>query len=133
MSIKQLPTVGRVVYVWIGTDDQDRYDEVSIDDDQQAFRADILFVHPDGEIRVEFTDHAGDHYLDDLELRDPGEDDRHGQDVSYAAWMPYQAKKHAEESSSIATFQAATTSPMVQSALEINAAGNLQLTDGKDV
>lgn len=96
----QAATIGRVVWVWIGEDDE-VYGEVNILDTDKAFKADVVFVHEDGRVNLSVIDHEGN--LFDLivgAVRDPaeGESFAHGhEDTSFASWMPYQKAQHDKQ------------------------------------
>lgn len=81
------PSIGRKVWYWSGN-----VDDKQVRADQQAFDADIVFVHADGDISVALRDHYGVQYADShLKLRDPTGDERHGHGGdAFCTWMPYQ-------------------------------------------
>jgi hypothetical protein len=93
----QPPTVGRICWVWMTDEDRDSHglEWKSID---QPFRAEVLWVDtstlpPLAHLRV--TDHEGeDSIIDNVQIFDPEETDKHDDAESYATWMPYQKAQH---------------------------------------
>lgn len=92
------PTIGRKVWFWASAPD-----DFNIEDHDQAMDATVVFVHPDGKVNLQVTDHMGEIYFQDsIELKD-FEGERHfGENLEEptATWMPYQmgqAKKVFEE------------------------------------
>lgn len=91
----QAATIGRVVWVWVGEGDE-LYEDVNILDNDQAFKADVVFVHEDGRLNLAAIDHEGN--LFDVvtgPVRDPEGHEGHGHEgATYASWMPYQKLQH---------------------------------------
>lgn len=79
------PTIGRKVWLW-------HSDALQVRDDQQAFDAEVVFVHPNGGVSVVYRTHYGvQYFLPHVPLLDPTDDDEHGNSKEpYATWMPYQ-------------------------------------------
>jgi hypothetical protein len=81
-------TIGRVVWVWVP-------DLNGVLDPEQAFTAQVHYVHPDGSVDVIATTHTGASFaLTALEVHDPSTN-KHGmlQSSAYATWMPYQKQQ----------------------------------------
>lgn len=128
----QVPTIGRKVWLWVSLTDTDGY---NIKDNSQALDATVVFVDVDGTLTLDVVDHEGDYgSVDNIMLYDYSPEIQHNHDHEFgtvATWMPYQVKKHKEESQ-----QVATASPNHQMADALNSwsAGEVPpLTDGKDV
>lgn len=96
----QAPTIGRRVWYW-----QAAGDGGVVRDTAQAFDAGVIFVHPiqAGEycVDLQVTDHAGNtDVIQNVILQDYEDGDAHHlSDIDgFATWMPYQQKKHEQES-----------------------------------
>lgn len=84
---KHRATVGRVVWVW------EEFNS-SAKDISQAYRADVIYVYPDGRVNVSYTTHFGvQATAAGLEVHDPEPTDRHGSREMYATWMPFQKQQ----------------------------------------
>jgi hypothetical protein len=87
---KSIPTIGRRIWYWPETLEDDTAEGVCIDDNQ-PYDAGIIFVYSDGHVNLGVTDHEGNYFpKQDVVISDeeiPG----------CAQWMPYQEKKAAEE------------------------------------
>jgi hypothetical protein len=92
------PTVGRIIWVWMTAEDLEKYG-LEANNNTQPFRADVLYVNEQGLATIEVTDHVGSKVTleEDVQVFDPEEDDGHEDAESYATWMPYQQKKHAQD------------------------------------
>lgn len=91
------PTVGRIVWVWLSGDDQASRNLKPLLQDK-PFRADVIFVDDAGLASVMVTDHYGDSDLfEGVQIFDPEDSDGHGDDESYATWMPYQKVQHDKQ------------------------------------
>lgn len=95
MSNVQQPSIGRIVLVYMGNEDSEETDAVILDDNV-PFAAQVCYVGPTGLINVVLHDHEGNAIaLEGLDLGNPDpETDCHGQEESYATWMPYQVAQH---------------------------------------
>ncbi len=152
------PTVGRVVWYWQHQGMDDNF--VSFDE-QQPFRADVLFVHPRPAncVNLMVTDHAGNRaFRGQVPLFDLPKWDDDGNEfttsaeaVDYldftidsdrgiATWMPYQTKQHAQQAldTAAATLMAGETQESLMpeyrsQSPETGVEYGLILTDGKDV
>jgi hypothetical protein len=92
----QAATIGRIVWVWLA-EDSEFFDDDTVIDETQPFRADVVFIKSDGGVRLNVISHLGAIFdLDVGPVRDPNPTDRHGQaeQESYATWMPYQKAQH---------------------------------------
>lgn len=93
------PTVGRIVWVWMSQDDLD-INALEALEQNVPFRADVLYVDPQGLATLEVRDHVGERRVIDeaCVIFDSEPTDHHGDDESYACWMPYQkqAREKAE-------------------------------------
>lgn len=95
----QAATIGRVVWVWLGEGDE-VFDDVTILDTDQAFKADVVFVHEDGRVNLSALDHDGSLFALTVDaVRDPveGETFYHGGGETFASWMPYQKAQHDKQ------------------------------------
>lgn len=94
MSTSITPSIGRRVWLWNG-------EAFGFTDAKQAFDVGICLVIPpdsSGSQRINCAgaDHEGNwRSFRNIELRDPGTDDRHGTGETYATWMPYQMPQPA--------------------------------------
>lgn len=88
---EEKPTVGRVVWVWLNDEDQEKYG-VDVESRHQPFRADVLYVDEAGLAVLNVTDHAGNTFVpeDEAQIFDSEPSDCHSDTESYACWMPYQ-------------------------------------------
>lgn len=81
-------TIGRKVWYW--------HPQVSaVEDTLQAFDATVIYVYPDGDVKLQATNHWGTtNTVSRVKLYDPSTDDRHGAvDYAYCTWMPYQKQQ----------------------------------------
>lgn len=92
------PTVGRIVWFW-----QAEPFARNVESRVQPYRAEVIYVHVDGNARLKVTDHHGNTFVeDDMPIFDPigisvGNGDCHGSGQDYATWMPYQKKQHDKQ------------------------------------
>lgn len=118
----QVPTIGRKVWFWVSPEDTD---EFVIQDEKQALDATVVYVHPDGTVTLDVTDHSAfNEKAMNVPLFDYDPAVTHGMEYaekSFATWMPYQMQKHKEEATKVAISPARSV-PV-----------DLTLTDGKDV
>ena len=88
-----IPTIGRRIWYWPATLEDDSVEDECLDDDQ-PYDAGIIFVHPNGQVNLGVTDHEGN-YMVQLNVAIT-----EGANEGCAQWMPYQekqAQKAAEE------------------------------------
>lgn len=95
----QAATIGRVVWVWL-EENSDYLDDDTVLDDNQPFRADVIFVAEDGRVHLNVVAHNG--AIFDLTVgpvRDPedGAHHSHAGEGPYASWMPYQKAQHDKQ------------------------------------
>lgn len=86
MPTVQPPTIGRRVWFWPHPD----LDNEPLDPDQ-PFDAGVIYVHPNGSVNLQITDHTGRVYANEgvtlLNERQAG----------CAQWMPYQQAQQAKQ------------------------------------
>jgi len=116
----QTPTIGRKVWFWTCPE---RSDEYEILDNKQALDATVVFVHPDGTVNLDISDHKAqleEAFRVRLFDYDPAvAHDMPFAEENFATWMPYQMQKHKEEAG--------------KTSLEGSRPVGLTLVDGKDV
>ena len=87
------PTVGRRVHFYPNEAHQA---ELGVFDAQQPCDAGVIYVWGDRSVNLEVTGPSGSKvFAQNVTLLQEGDDSVEGE--SYAAWMPYQTKKAAEE------------------------------------
>lgn len=83
-----LPTVGRVLYFHPCPEDR----VIRLDD--QPLRADIIYVHGPGSVKLHVIDHGGNHFImPEVPLVQEGEE---APTTGYAKWMPFQVGQAAK-------------------------------------
>lgn len=90
MKSSHVASIGRKVWLWMPNGGHE--------DTRQAFDATVIYVHPDGDVKLRYMNHLGtSSTYSKVELRDPSDDttgDFHGKETApYATWMPYQKKQ----------------------------------------
>ena len=141
MSSSHTPTIGRVVWLWLSADTlQDN--EYNVIDEKQALKAEVCFVNPDGTVTLDVCDHSGEcgtEFNVTLFDFDEHQPPWHGMgDETIATWMPYQMKKHAEESAvpprTMPEYPAAIPPSVINPTAPVTTIPvTMVLTDGKDV
>jgi len=127
MSSSTVPTIGRVVWLWLNALDHYETGEYTILDSKQALKAGVVYVNGDGTVTLDVCDHGGEygtHFNCSLVDYVDGIEHGHDSEESFATWMPYQMAQHAKQQAENA---AVNLIPQVTSAVD------LTLTDGKDV
>jgi hypothetical protein len=81
-------TIGRKLWLWSNYHN-------NAEDPAQPFDATVIFLHPDGDVKVLYTNHWGTtSMLSKVQVHDPEPDDFHGKRPDYyATWMPYQKRQ----------------------------------------
>lgn len=83
------PTVGRKVWYY----DANPSRVVALDM-HTPFDATVQYVHPDGTVNLSVTSHTGVRlWKERVSLSNPVGGEKHGRDVCYATWMPYQVEQ----------------------------------------
>lgn len=89
------PTVGRIVWVWLNDEEQTMYG-LFPERPSVPFKGEVIFANPDtGLCTLSVAGHDGSYNtIPDVQIFDPEDTDCHGDDESYATWMPYQKAQH---------------------------------------
>lgn len=88
-----VPTIGRRMYFF--TEHPEKFNLTSLDA-TQPFDAGVIFVHPDGSVNVQVTDHVGK--TKTFELAEVLHDHEAGWEKPFwVEWMPYQKEQAAKQ------------------------------------